>query len=694
MRKRSISGLSVGALSIGALPALAAGAAHAADDAAEAAGVSGNMLAALRDLTGRLSDRIASLAEAPATLDGEIARVIGNLTDLEGWARLPRAGWIFAAMLIAAFLVEVALRRLLGPREGIAAGLAKRLTTFAIDLLLLLVFAFVAYGVSFSFLARFDPMRELVMAGALWVVVFRFLLTLADLLADIVGFAEPRGAGGSIAARRLLRWVLGGIGGGVAFIVLAAALLELLGLSEELLQLFRLFAGSTLLASGLVLTATAGADLQEVRAGRRTGRAAWIFVASAVIALVWLVWAGNLVLAREAEARTAVIAGLIVVMLPVVEFLARAFLFWMARLREGGEEPQSAAGGAPHYGVAGRTILSILRWVVIATALGLLGEAAGLGIAGAIDTSLGRTLVRAAFNISVAVLIALTVWEFVSALVGNRLASERRDEGASDAAVTEGEGGTATAATRAETLLPLLRSFLLAVLIAIVGMIALSSLGVDIGPLLAGAGVVGIAIGFGAQTLVRDVVSGVFFLIDDAFRLGEYIEMGGIRGEVEKISIRSLRMRHHRGAIHTIPFGELKSITNYNRDWVIYKFSIQVTYDTDIDKVRKIIKAIGAEMMAHPEHGRALLEPLKSQGVTEFGAHALTIRVKFKCRPREQFVLRRVAHQRIRDEFFRHGIEFAYPTVTVQGAGGEAGGIAAAAREAIAQATPPETAKP
>jgi moderate conductance mechanosensitive channel len=122
-------------------------------------------------------------------------------------------------------------------------------------------------------------------------------------------------------------------------------------------------------------------------------------------------------------------------------------------------------------------------------------------------------------------------------------------------------------------------------------LMALSSLGVQVAPLIAGAGVVGLAIGFGAQTLVKDVISGMFFLLDDAFRVGEYIESGSIRGTVEQISIRSLRLRHHRGALHTVPFGSLDTITNYSRDWVIDKMTISVTYDTDLDKVKKIIKA-------------------------------------------------------------------------------------------------------
>src|SRR5262249_8308792 len=209
--------------------------------------------------------------------------------------------------------------------------------------------------------------------------------------------------------------------------------------------------------------------------------------------------------------------------------------------------------------------------------------------------------------------------------------------------------------------------------------------GVDIGPLLAGAGIVGIAVGFGAQSLVKDIFSGIFFLIDDAFRIGEYISFGNLRGEVEGISIRSLRLRHHRGPVHTVPYGEIKSITNYSRDWVIMKLRIGVKYGTDIDKVRKLIKKLGQEMLADPDYGQLLLEPPKSQGILEFGDYAIIIRVKFKTKPREEFVIRRVLNERLKKVFEANGIEFAFPTVTVVSVpGGDAEGEAAAARTAIA----------
>ena len=238
-----------------------------------------------------------------------------------------------------------------------------------------------------------------------------------------------------------------------------------------------------------------------------------------------------------------------------------------------------------------------------------------------------------------------------------------------------------TPSARARTLRPLLRKFTLGVLVVVWAMIALSAVGIDIGPLLAGAGVVGIALGFGAQTLVRDVVSGIFFLIDDAFRVGEYIEAGSLKGTVESISIRSLRLRHHRGAVHTVPYGELKALTNHSRDWVIVKLEFQVTYDTDVDLVKKLIKRIGQEMLEDPALGPNLIETLKSQGINQLADHGLLVRAKFTAKPGEQFVIKRDALQRIKRAFDGAGIRFAYPTVTIH-----ANGAAAAPDEPALQA--------
>lgn len=135
------------------------------------------------------------------------------------------------------------------------------------------------------------------------------------------------------------------------------------------------------------------------------------------------------------------------------------------------------------------------------------------------------------------------------------------------------------------TILPILRNMLGIIIAAVAVMTALSELGVNIGPLLASAGIFGIAIGFGSQTLVKDIISGVFYMIDDAFRVGEYIQSGSYRGTVESFSIRSVKLRHHRGPIFTVPFGSLGAVENMSRDWSIDKFLVTVAFDTDIAKV-------------------------------------------------------------------------------------------------------------
>ena len=248
-----------------------------------------------------------------------------------------------------------------------------------------------------------------------------------------------------------------------------------------------------------------------------------------------------------------------------------------------------------------------------------------------------------------------------------------------------GEGGGA-GATRMATLLPIMRYVLVIVIFSVAIMVILSRMGIDIAPIFAGAGVVGIAVGFGAQTLIRDIFSGAFFLLDDAFRKGEYVEIGGIKGTVEKISIRSFQLRHHLGALHTIPFGEIKQLTNYSRDWVLMKLPLRVTYDTDVDKVRKLVKKLGQELLNHPVVGHTFMQPLKSQGVYKMEDSAMIIRVKFMTKPGEQFVTRKVVYESIQDLFARAGVHFAHKEVTVRLADGNADELSDAEKQAVASA--------
>ncbi|MGB7240875.1 MAG: mechanosensitive ion channel family protein [Sulfitobacter sp.] len=309
----------------------------------------------------------------------------------------------------------------------------------------------------------------------------------------------------------------------------------------------------------------------------------------------------------------------------------------------------------------------------------------GLGVfeASASPTLAGK-FIAILIDSAVALLIADLVWVWAKTAIDRRLAAYQPPE----------PGSAPGPEARMATLLPLLRVVLMVTLLAMVALSVLSSTGVNIAPILAGAGVLGIAIGFGAQSLVKDVVSGVFFLIDDAFRVGEYVEIDQLRGTVEKISVRSLQIRHHRGAVHTLPFGELKSLTNHSRDWVIMKLEFRVPFDTDLKLVKKIVKEIGATLKANPDYGDGIIETLKSQGVRRMEEFNMVVGVKFMTRPGEQWLVRRDAYQMVRDAFDKHGIRMAERNVKVEVAGGEhltdeaRTAVSAAAQDAIQQPVP------
>jgi small-conductance mechanosensitive channel len=291
-------------------------------------------------------------------------------------------------------------------------------------------------------------------------------------------------------------------------------------------------------------------------------------------------------------------------------------------------------------------------------------------------------LVRGALSSIVILLVADLLWQMVKTQIDRRLTSLQA------AAVPGSE--VALRQARIRTLLPMLRMAVFIVLATVAVLMALSSLGVEIGPLIAGAGIFGVAIGFGSQTLVKDIISGIFYLLDDAFRVGEYIQSGSYKGAVESLGFRSVKLRHHRGPIFTVPYGQLGAVENMSRDWVIDKLTVGVSYDSDFDKAKKLIKQIGKDLAQDPEFAPHIIEPLKMQGVEQFGDYGIQIRLKMMTKPGEQFVIRRRALALIKKAFDENGIRFAIPTVQV--AGGDEAEPAAAARQALklVKGAPPE----
>jgi small-conductance mechanosensitive channel len=273
------------------------------------------------------------------------------------------------------------------------------------------------------------------------------------------------------------------------------------------------------------------------------------------------------------------------------------------------------------------------------------------------------TLAAALLDSIIIMTLALIFWQFISSYIERKIQESQPEKAEEDK--SDDEWGGAASRGRSYTLLPMIRKFVASVLVVMVTLTILSSIGVDIGPLLAGAGVVGLAVGFGAQKLVSDMFSGFFYLLDDAFRVGEYLTAGSVSGTVESITLRNVMLRHHRGMLQIVPHSELGAITNFMRGGMIVKFNLDFPYDANIDKIRKIIKKVGIAMLDDEEIGKDFIQPVKSQGVREITNSVMTIRVKFTAQPGTHFVIRREAFKRITEALSAAGIQYAHKKVIV-----------------------------
>ena len=385
----------------------------------------------------------------------------------------------------------------------------------------------------------------------------------------------------------------------------------------------------------------------------------WHFFAIAYVIIIGIYWFVNALTGRGAILELIFTLFLVPVFIGIDQWVQRLLKIATGELPEIIDLSEDAVDKAPDEPPAREDIKHLAP--VISTAFRVVLE---LGFFFAVlklwglDLPVGRIFTRTAFSTIGTLLLGYIGWQYIKTVIDRRLREEMPE---TDMEMEEGGAG----GSRTATLLMLLRKFVLAVLIVMISLIVLSSLGVNIAPLIAGAGVIGLAIGFGAQTLVKDIISGIFFLIDDAFRVGDYIETGGTKGMVEHISLRSLRLRHPRGPVFTIPFGGMGNVKNNSRDYIIEKLDFRVRYDTDVNKVRKIIKKINKKLQKDPELGPVLLDKVKSQGVRELDDSAMIMRVKFKTIPGEQFVVRREVFRMMQEAFHENGIEFAHRNVTV-----------------------------
>jgi small-conductance mechanosensitive channel len=630
-----------------------------------------------------MRERLHAMRDALARLPQTVRDIGAKLGSPDGSSALARLAGSFAAMLVvgwlAQWLYDYALRnqrsRLLHAEAGTFSARAfARGAALLLDLGGLVVFALAALAVFFVFWMGHELRRVAILEALLAVVVIRLTALLARFLLAPAGvrllpFAD-------VPARRLRAFAIA-VAAIFAVGTAIASVLTTSGASEATIDLLRIaswVAGLVIVVATVWLLRRPIADL--IRGDAAPGTVVswladlWPVAAIAYFLALFVGSVSNILAGTPRPTGVGLASVVVVVALPIVDMLLCAALA-AAAARGRGVDGAAVPGWLAAYEPIFRHAIHI---VVIVIGLLVIGQLWQLDLFALAQKSLGGRIASSLLGIGIVLLAAYMLWEIAKAAIDRRLQAE-------------GQRSDDVPATRLRTLLPILRATILITIVVMAAMSVLAALGVDILPLLAGASVVGVAIGFGSQTLVRDIVSGAFFLMDDAFRLGEYIEVGDAKGRVEKINVRSVFLRHHRGALNILPYGEIKRLRNTSRDWSIHVMEFRLTYDTNMLQVKKIMKKIGEELAADADYAADILQPLKSAGVLATEDSAIVVRAKFTARPTNNaWVVRRVAYDKIIRAFRDAGIKFAHRQVTVNvpptAEGGALAGPAAAAAAA------------
>jgi small-conductance mechanosensitive channel len=261
---------------------------------------------------------------------------------------------------------------------------------------------------------------------------------------------------------------------------------------------------------------------------------------------------------------------------------------------------------------------------------------------------LGARLLGSLVSIALTIAVAVTVWEIANAAIQRHLNKLSRDAQAARSA-------------RVRTLLPMLRTVLSGAIVVFVALNILTEIGVNVAPLIAGAGVVGLAIGFGSQTLVRDVITGAFLLFEDAVAVGDVVQLGGLSGVVEQLSIRSIKLRAQDGSVHIIPFGAVTTVTNMTRDFGFAVLDVNVAYGEETDRVVEVLKEIASEVRQDAKFGPMIRDDLEVLGVERLADSGVLIRSRIKTEPAARWAVGREFNRRIKQRFDKLGIEIPYP---------------------------------
>ncbi len=374
--------------------------------------------------------------------------------------------------------------------------------------------------------------------------------------------------------------------------------------------------------------------------------ASWHIVAVFLLAATWLVWAVELPNGLSRLMHFTIVTFGILLVSRIVLIVLLGTLDRSARRRFDTIAPRSPFDARLRvYAPAVHVALTTLVYLVAAIAL---FQAWGFQTLAWLTSRAGHNLLSSFASIAITIGLALVAWEWANIAVQTRLDRLTAEQHLARSA-------------RLRTLLPLLRTSLLVVLLIVVGLMVLSDLGVNIAPLLAGAGVLGIAIGFGSQKLVQDVITGLFLLLENTMQVGDVVTAGGLTGVVEYLSIRSIRLRSEDGSMHVIPFSAVTTVTNMTRDFGHAVIEAQVSYEDDFDEVVAVMREIVTEMRAEPAWADDIRDDLEVWGLDRFADSAIVVKARIRVGPFARWSVKREFNRRMKLRFDEHGIEIPYP---------------------------------
>lgn len=638
----------------------------------------GQVLLRLSQELRAMSQQVSASAQAMADFPSLVAFLVALAEDPVTQRRVLDATWKLALVFGAGLLAEWLIQRLLArPRERLdslcppAATGWQRLRRvppvvgrFGLDLLPIAAFAIVAHAL----IGALEPLptTELVLltvsnayiVARAAMAVSRVLLSPASEHLRLLPLADETAAYVTVWLRRMLALGIGGYAVAEAGLLLGLTWdaydvimrLTLLGVSLFAIIIVlqnRSAVADRLRAPDLPEGASPDRAQRVIRALRNRLAEVWHLIAIAYLIALWGVWALEIANGFARLLRATVLSLVIIAVARLADTAMRRVLARGFRIA-----PDLARRYPGLEARANRylpVLKSLLSGGILALGLLLLLEVWGLGaLAWFGSGQLGSRLVGAMISIGLTLFVAIAVWEAANAAIQRKLDQLSRDAAAAKSA-------------RVRTLLPMLRTVLTVAIAVTVMLIVLSEIGVNVAPLLAGAGVIGLAIGFGSQTLVRDIITGVFLLAEDAVSVGDVVTLGGLSGVVEQLSIRSIKLRAIDGSVHIIPFSAVTTVTNMTRDFSQAVLDVSVAYNEDTDRVTEVLKGLGAEMRDDPRWGAVIRDDLEIMGVDRLLDSAVVIRARFKTEPMQRWSVQREFFRRMKKRFDELGIEIPYP---------------------------------